>query len=216
MFKTDPSSGDLAEGKPFTLYVSDGPTPSELPPLIGQPVDEVAAALTKLQLTLVISGPQFSETLPANTITAFTVAGQVVPEGASVDKGSTVEVFVSAGPEPRTIPPLANLPPDQVEATLKSLGLVASRGEDVFDNVVPAGPRGHQHPTTRHPGPTGLDGRLPGVEGSRPGRRAVHEPLHAAAGHGCLGRRGAHRRADRRRPHACPSWRPRRRPARPS
>jgi serine/threonine-protein kinase len=139
VFKTDPSSGDLAEGKPFTLYVSDGATPSVLPPLIGQPVDEVAAALTDLQLTLVMSGPQFSETLPANTITAFTVAGQVVPEGASVDKGSTVEVFVSAGPEPRAIPPLANLPPDQVEAALKNLGLVPSRGEDVFDSLVPAG-----------------------------------------------------------------------------
>ena len=68
VFKTDPSSGDVAEGEPFVLYVSDGPTPSVLPPLVGQPVDAATAALAELQLTLVVSGQQFSETAPANTI----------------------------------------------------------------------------------------------------------------------------------------------------
>ncbi len=139
VFKTDPSSGDVAEGEPFVLYVSDGPTPSVLPPLVGQPVDAATAALAELQLTLVVSGQQFSETAPANTILAFTVAGQQVPEGSPVDKGNTVDVIVSAGPEPRTIPPLAGLPPDQAEQALRSLGLVPSRGADVFDNAIAAG-----------------------------------------------------------------------------
>jgi eukaryotic-like serine/threonine-protein kinase len=139
VFKTDPSSGDLAEGKAFALYVSDGPSPSVLPPLVGQPVDAATEALTNLKLTPVVSGQQFSETTPANAITAFTVAGQLVPEGASVDKGSTVNLIVSAGPEPRTIPQLTGLPPDQVEQALKALGLVPSRGEDVFDAVTAAG-----------------------------------------------------------------------------
>jgi serine/threonine-protein kinase len=95
--------------------------------------------LAPLDLKLVVSGQQFSETAPVNTIVAFTVAGQAVPEGAAVDKGSTVNVIVSAGPEPRTIPQLSGLPPDQVEQTLKGLGLVPARGEDVFDPVVAAG-----------------------------------------------------------------------------
>jgi eukaryotic-like serine/threonine-protein kinase len=139
VFKTTPSSGDLAEGKSFVLYVSDGPTPSVLPHMVGVPVDQVMASLAPLDLQLVVSGQQFSETAPLNTVVAFTVAGQAVPEGAAVDKGSTVNVIVSAGPEPRTIPQLNGLPPDQVEQTLRGLGLVPARGEDVFDPVVAAG-----------------------------------------------------------------------------
>ena len=139
VFKTTPSSGELAEGESFVLYVSDGPTPSVLPPMVGMPVEQVMATLAPLDLKLVVSGQQFSETAPVNTVVAFTVAGQAVPEGAAVDKGSTVNVIVSAGPEPRTIPQLSGLPPDQVEQTLKGLGLVPARGEDVFDPVVAAG-----------------------------------------------------------------------------
>ena len=134
-----PSSGELAEGESFVLYVSDGPTPSVLPPMVGMPVEQVMTTLAPLDLKLVVSGQQFSETAPVNTVVAFTVAGQAVPEGAAVDKGSTVNVIVSAGPEPRTIPQLTGLPPDQVEQTLKGLGLVPARGEDVFDPVVAAG-----------------------------------------------------------------------------
>ncbi len=139
VFKTTPSSGELAEGESFVLYVSDGPTPSVLPPMVGMPVEQVMATLAPLDLKLVVSGQQFSETAPVNTVVAFTVAGQTVPEGSAVDKGSTVNVIVSAGPEPRTIPQLTGLPPDQVEQTLKGLGLVPARGEDVFDPVVAAG-----------------------------------------------------------------------------
>jgi beta-lactam-binding protein with PASTA domain/tRNA A-37 threonylcarbamoyl transferase component Bud32 len=139
VFKTTPSTGDLAEGESFVLYVSDGPTPSVLPPMVGTPVEQVMATLAPLDLKLVVSGQQFSETAPVNTVVAFTVAGQAVPEGATVDKGSTVNVIVSAGPEPRTIPQLAGLPADQVEQTLKGLGLVPARGEDVFDPAVATG-----------------------------------------------------------------------------
>ena len=139
VFKTTPSSGELAEGESFVLYVSDGPTPSVLPPMVGVPVDQVMTTLAPLDLRLVVSGQQFSETAPVNTIVAFTVAGQAVPEGAAVDKGSTVNVIVSAGPQPRTIPQLTGLPPDQVEQALRGLGLVPARGEDVFDPVVAAG-----------------------------------------------------------------------------
>jgi serine/threonine-protein kinase len=139
VFKTTPSSGELAEGESFVLYVSDGPTPSVLPHMVGMPVDQVMTTLAPLDLQLVVSGQQFSETAPVNTVVAFTVAGQAVPEGSAVDKGSTVNVIVSAGPEPRTIPQLIGLPPDQVEQALRGLGLVPARGEDVFDPVVAGG-----------------------------------------------------------------------------
>ncbi len=139
VFKTDPASGELAKGERFTLYVSDGPTPSVLPPLVGQKLNAATAALAKLQLHVAQGPPQFSETVPAGTIVGFMVSGQQAPEGASVDKGSTVTVVVSAGPQPRTVPRLTGQAPARVEQALKALGLVPVRGPDVFNPLVPKG-----------------------------------------------------------------------------
>jgi beta-lactam-binding protein with PASTA domain len=139
VFKTDPASGNLAKGQAFTLYVSDGPTPSVLPTLVGEKLASATAALKKLQLQVTQAPPQFSETAPAGTILAFTVAGQQVPEGAAVDKGSTVSVVVSAGPKPRTVPSLTGQAPTPAEQALKRLGLVPAKGPDVFNALVPKG-----------------------------------------------------------------------------
>jgi serine/threonine-protein kinase len=139
VFRTDPESGELREGRRFTMYVSDGPTPSVLPPLVGESIEDAKAALDGLQLKLAPAGQQFSESAPAGTIMAFTVGGLAVQEGASVEKGSTVNVVVSAGPEPRTIPQLAGMAPAQAEQALKALRLVPAKGEDVFNALVPAG-----------------------------------------------------------------------------
>jgi serine/threonine-protein kinase len=139
VFKTDPATGELARGEPFTLYVSDGPTPSVLPPLVGQKVETAVAALAKAQLKVSQGPRQFSETVPAGQVISFMVAGQQAPEGASVDKGSTVALVVSAGPQPRTIPQLAGFSPAQVVQVMKDLGLVPVKGADVFNPLVPKG-----------------------------------------------------------------------------
>jgi serine/threonine-protein kinase len=139
IFRTDPASGMLAKGDRFTLYVSDGATPSVLPPLVGQKVAAVAATLARLKLPMTQGPKQFSETAPAGTVMAFTVAGQQVPAGTSVDKGSPVTVVVSAGPRPRTVPSVAGRSAAQAEQTLKALGLVPVRGATVFSPTVPVG-----------------------------------------------------------------------------
>ena len=139
VIRTDPASGDLAEGEPFTMYVSDGPTPSELPPLAGQRIEVAMQALSDAELKLTVAGEEFSETDPAGTILSFTVAGQQVPERSMVDKGSTVNAVVSSGPAPRVIPALAGMAPADAEAALKALGLVPARGEDVFADGVAVG-----------------------------------------------------------------------------
>ena len=197
VFKTTPSSGELAEGESFVLYVSDGPTPSVLPPMVGMPVEQVMTTLAPLDLKLVVSGQQFSETAPVNTIVAFTVAGQAVPEGAAVDKGSTVNVIVSAGPEPRTIPQLSGLPPDQVEQTLKGLGLVPAQRRGRLRPRGRRGAGGRQQPAAGHAGGPGLDRHVPGLEGRGPRHRAEHVPDDAPAGHRGpergRARRGSHR-----------------------
>jgi serine/threonine-protein kinase len=139
VIRTDPASGDLKEGEPITMYVSDGPTPSELPPLAGQRIEVAMQALSELDLKLTVAGQEPNETVPAGTILSFTVAGQQVPERSMVDKGSTVNAVVSSGPAPRTIPAIAGMAPADAEAALTALGLVPARGEDVFADGVPAG-----------------------------------------------------------------------------
>ena len=78
VIRTDPASGDLKEGEQFTMYVSDGPTPSELPPLAGQRIEVAMKALSELDLKLTVAGQEASETVPAGTILSFTVAGQQI------------------------------------------------------------------------------------------------------------------------------------------
>ena len=86
------------------------------------------------------SGSSFSETAPVNAVVVVDRRrASRVPEGATVDKGSTVDVIVSAGPEPRTIPQLVGLPPDQVEQAAQGLGLVPSRGRGRVRPPVAAG-----------------------------------------------------------------------------
>ena len=139
VIRTDPASGDLEEGESFTLYVSDGPAPSELPPLGGQRIEVAMRALADADLKLSVAGQEPSETIPAGTILSFTVAGQQVPERSMVDKGSTINAVVSSGPAPRTIPALAGMTPAQADAALKALALVPARGEDVFADGVATG-----------------------------------------------------------------------------
>ncbi len=139
VIRTDPASGDLDEGESFTLYVSDGPAPSELPPLGGQRIEVAMRALADADLKLSVAGQEPSETIPAGTILSFTVAGQQVPERSMVDKGSTINAVVSSGPAPRTIPALAGMTPAQADAALKALALVPARGEDVFADGVATG-----------------------------------------------------------------------------
>ena len=139
VIRTDPASGDVAEGEPFTLYVSDGPAPSELPPLAGQRIEVAMRALADAELKLSVAGQESSETVPAGTILSFTVAGQQVPERSMVDKGSTINAVVSSGPAPRAIPALAGMTPAEADAALKALALVPVRGEDVFADGVATG-----------------------------------------------------------------------------
>jgi eukaryotic-like serine/threonine-protein kinase len=134
---TDPLPGAApAAGEPVTVTISDGNTLSAVPAnLVGQTKDAATAALTKLGLKAGTTGEEYDEKAPAGTV--LRVADGTA---AQLPKGSTVQMVVSKGPAPRTIPTnLVGQSPDQVEAQLASLQLGAKVVNEAFSDSVPKG-----------------------------------------------------------------------------
>ncbi len=188
VIRTDPASGDVAEGEPFTLYVSDGPAPSELPPLGGQRIEVAMRALADAELKLSVAGQEPSETVPAGTILSFTVAGQQVPERSMVDKGSTINAVVSSGPAPRANPRAGghDAGPGRRGAQGPRARTRARRGR--LRRRRGHGPGGRQHAACRHRRAARLDRDLSGLEGPEPREGPGPQHDEPPAGH-----RGSHR-----------------------
>lgn len=122
----DPRGGGeatLREGQTVVLVVSLGPPPTPVPDLAG--LDEAGArqALEEVGHSLGEVTSVYSETVEAGKVVDWTLKGESPPKGASVD------VVVSAGPEPREVPDLAGLSFDEAATALQELGLAAERAE---------------------------------------------------------------------------------------
>jgi serine/threonine-protein kinase len=132
--RTDPPSGRRAtHGTRITLFLSKGPAPRILPDVRGQDRDGVVNDLRSRGL-VVLPRPAYDEDVPS---------GQAIRTdpraGASVDRGSRVSVFVSSGPAPRTVPPLAGRSRDDAEQALTALRLNPTAGAREYSDTVPAG-----------------------------------------------------------------------------
>jgi len=118
-------SATLKEGKRVTLVVSKGPAPTPVPALAD--LDEAAARAAVVGVGHVVGTitPTFSETVEEGIVIDWTKKGESPP------KGATVDLVVSAGPEPRELPALAGATYDEAVAALAALDLDATR-VDVF------------------------------------------------------------------------------------
>jgi serine/threonine-protein kinase len=135
----DPQQGkSLAEHKTVTITVSLGNTLVNVPPdLPGKTVADATAELQATSLDLGTQTPQHDETVPAGTVIAVDPA--TPPQ---LPKGGKVNVIVSDGPAPRTVPQLTpTMTFDQAAATLAAVQLTAVQGDDInqFSATVPAG-----------------------------------------------------------------------------
>jgi serine/threonine-protein kinase len=141
VIRTDPTVGTrLDEGDRFDIVVSTGPAPRALPELTGLTVDEATSALTSIGLRLEILEQPFDEAVPVGVIIDWMVPDQPgLVAGSSVVRDTVVGVRVSAGPAPRTVPDLANLPLDQVGPALAAQDLVVAQAADEFSPDVPVG-----------------------------------------------------------------------------
>jgi len=129
----DPGAGtSLKEGRTVTLAVSLGPPPVPVPTdLAGRTVDQASAALVAASLRLGTLIDGYDETVVKGVVLSL---ADGTP--AQLPKGSPVDLVVSAGPKPRTVPDgLVGQSADAVTAQLTTLGLVVARNDAYSDTV---------------------------------------------------------------------------------
>jgi serine/threonine-protein kinase len=129
----DPGAGtSLKEGRTVTLAVSLGPPPVPVPTdLAGRTVDQASAALVAASLRLGTLIDGYDE-----TVVKCVVLSLADGTPAQLPKGSPVDLVVSAGPKPRTVPDgLVGQSADAVTAQLTALGLVVARNDAYSDTV---------------------------------------------------------------------------------
>jgi serine/threonine-protein kinase len=101
------------------VVVSKGPAPRTVPTLLGLDEAGATAALAAIDLTVVRAADIFSNDVPVGQ-----VADQSLASGTAIDRGSSVTIAISKGPDLVAMPSLANLSHAAVKTALTDAGLV--------------------------------------------------------------------------------------------
>lgn len=148
VIRTQPAGGvTLDERETLQLVVSTGPAPRILPELAGMTLADATAALVGQDLVISQAPDVFDEVVLAGSVVSWTVPAQpALQAGATVTPGTTVQVVLSAGPQPRIVPALEGLTEAEVTAALLVVGLTLVRLPDEFSPTVLAGGAARQDP----------------------------------------------------------------------
>lgn len=137
--RTVPQAGvELAEGEPFLMVVSEGPTLRELPESTGLTLPEAQTRLVERGLDVVTPIEQYDEDVPVGVVISWSVPGDpTLGAGAQVEPATPVELVISLGPAPRSIPNVVGLPVGAARTELEGLGLTLTEVTQEFsDDVV--------------------------------------------------------------------------------
>jgi YVTN family beta-propeller protein len=118
----DPVAGtEVAPGSAVNLVVSDGPLPPvDVPEVVGLTQTQAMSAITAAGLDVGTVSSEFSDTIPAGSVTSQNPAG-----GVSVNPGTDVDLIVSNGPQPPvSVPSLVGLDQATAESSLAGAGLI--------------------------------------------------------------------------------------------
>jgi serine/threonine-protein kinase len=144
----------VTKGTTVLVVVSAGPQPRVIPDLAGVPLAEARATLEALGLVVQQGDDEFSPSVPAGQV------ARVDPAASStVQRGSTVTLFVSKGPDLVAFPELAGLDATAIRATLEGAGFTVA---NVYGNpalAFSAAVVGGQYTVTgqQYPRGTGVD-----------------------------------------------------------
>lgn len=134
---TDPKAGvRLKTGRSIELTVSAGQTEVVVPvaDLAGKPLTAVTAQLSALGLKTATAETRFDEDVGDGS-----VIGAIGSTPPKLEKGSTVRVVVSKGPEPRVVPSgLQGSTQAEATAAITDVGLKVAVNAQ-FNDTVPAG-----------------------------------------------------------------------------
>ena len=129
--RSDPQGGQSVHKRATVqLYVSKGVDMKTVPDVTGKSQDEAGRTLSDAGLGIGSVTDAYSEDVPQGQ-----VVSQSVSAGTSIAHDSTVDIVLSKGREPLTVPSLSGLGADAAKATIEALGLVASPSEAYSDTV---------------------------------------------------------------------------------
>lgn len=116
VFEQTPEPGtDLRRGETVSMTVSTGPPRETVPDVVGQPVDEAVEDLRAIGL-----GSERTEAFAEQE--AGTVVKQDPEGGAKLREGGVVQLTISKGPEPVSVPDVVGTTSSQATKTLRDAG----------------------------------------------------------------------------------------------
>ncbi len=117
----DPNAGFHAQkNSTIELKVSSGKPKVTVPAVLGKTRDDAVSTLTSAGLTAKVV--EIHSSKPVNTVT-----GQFPHAGTKVTRGSGVQINVSSGPMPVSLPNVVGLTFDQASSTLQNAGFGVKR-----------------------------------------------------------------------------------------
>jgi|GEM_PF-2353499 len=136
VIRQDPASGTIvAPGTAIKLTISYGPEPLiAVPSLLGYTQDEAEDILTDFDLKVGTITGEFSDTVPLGK-----VIRQSPPEGTSVNQGSPVNLVISYGAQPVSVPNLAGMTSSEASAVLLQKGLILGQVTEQYSETVSFG-----------------------------------------------------------------------------
>ncbi|HPU14099.1 MAG TPA: PASTA domain-containing protein, partial [Aeromicrobium sp.] len=130
----DPDAGSrLLPGETIVLTVSKGKERYKIPNIRGRTVEEASTILGSLNLTVGEVTEEFSDTVPKDGV----ISSPSHKVGDLVKRDTPVDLLVSKGPKPVSIPNYTSKSAPAAESALKKLGFEVKKTEQ-FSETVPA------------------------------------------------------------------------------
>lgn len=128
------AGSELPRGSEVTVRVSQGQERYAVPALVDTLAEDAPAALEENRLVLGERTESFSETVPAGTIISIS------PEtGEQLKRGDAVDIVVSKGREPITVPSVAGQSVDDATAAIEGQELTVAVADARHHDSVPNG-----------------------------------------------------------------------------
>lgn len=146
--RTTPAAGsELAEGEPFLIVVSSGPVPRELPESTGETLADAQTRLIGRDLQVAVV-ELFDEDVEAGRVVSWSVPSDpTLSAGSTVPPQTLIELVVSRGPAPRTVPNVVGTAGAAARAAVEELRLVFAEAPQEFNDDVPLGSVIRQEPS---------------------------------------------------------------------
>jgi serine/threonine-protein kinase len=119
VLSTKPSEGKLQWGTVVDIVVSKGPQPTSVPTVEGLKLEKAKGELEAAGFSVVVTNAYSDEVDEGRVIETDPVAGEVIPAG------STVTLYVSVGPQYKTMkmPDVRGMSVDAAQTKLEGMGL---------------------------------------------------------------------------------------------